>query len=115
MPAGIDLGQILQVEPPVQCGHGSRRKIFEQGKMNEIDMEMKKVKCVPAQMELVQHGQVSGKVRLQQGRIKPDGLIAHGNQRRAGIGVRARKQRDLMPQLHKSVAQVRNDAFGAAI
>ena len=115
MPAGIDLGQILQVEPTVQRGHGSRRKIFEQGKMNEIDMEMQKVKCVPAQMKLVQHGQVSGKVRLQQRRIKPDGLIAHGNQRRAGIGVRAREQRDLMPQLHKSVAQVRNDAFRAAI
>jgi hypothetical protein len=78
-------------------------------------MEMQKIKFVPAQMELVQHGQVSGKVRLQQRRIKPDGLIAHGNQRRAGIGFRAREQRDLMAQLHKRVAQVRDDAFGAAI
>ena len=68
VPAGIDLGQIFQVEPTVQRGHGSRCKIFEQGKMNEIDMEMQKIKCVPAQMQLVQHGQVSGKVRLQQRR-----------------------------------------------
>ncbi len=62
MPTRIGLGQVFQVEPTVQRGHGSRRKIFEEGKMNEIDMEMQKIEFLPAQMKFMQHGQVGGEV-----------------------------------------------------
>jgi hypothetical protein len=62
VPTGIGLGQVLEVEPTVQRGHGSRGGIFEEGKMDEIDMEMQKVEFVPAQMKLMQHGEVGGQV-----------------------------------------------------
>src|ERR1700730_7902488 len=61
-PTRIDLRQVLQVEPTVQCGHGSRRQIFKERKMDEIDMEMQKIEFVPAQMKFMQHGKVSGQV-----------------------------------------------------
>ena len=56
VPTRIDLRQVLQVEPTVQRGHGSRRQIFEERKMDEIDMEMQKIEFVPAQMKFMQHG-----------------------------------------------------------
>ena len=115
MPTRIGLRQVLQVEPTVQRGHGSRRKIFEERKMDEIDMEMQKIEFVPARMKFMQHGQVSGQVRFQRTRIEPNGLIAYRNQRRPCVGLRTREQRDLVPKLHESVGQVRHDAFGAAI
>jgi hypothetical protein len=62
VPTRIDLRQVLQVEPTVQRGYGSRRHIFEERKMDEIDMEMQKIEFVPAQMKFMQHGQVSGQV-----------------------------------------------------
>ena len=46
VPPRIDLRQVLQVEPTVQRGHGSRRQIFEERKMDEIDMEMQKIEFV---------------------------------------------------------------------
>jgi hypothetical protein len=55
VPTRIDLRQVLQIEPPVQRGHGSLRQIFEERKMDEIDMEMQKIEFVPAQMKFMQH------------------------------------------------------------
>src|SRR5262249_22149065 len=37
VPPRIDLRQVLQVEPTVQRGHCSRRQIFEERKMDQID------------------------------------------------------------------------------
>jgi|RhiMetdeSRZDD1v2_1073273.scaffolds.fasta_scaffold1625059_2 hypothetical protein len=41
----------------MQCGSGSRRTIFEERKVDEVDVEMQQSELVPAQMKLVQHGQ----------------------------------------------------------
>src|SRR5688572_3983049 len=38
-----------------------------------------------------------------------------GNQFRAGVGVAARKQRYVVPELHKFVDEPGDDAFGAAV
>jgi hypothetical protein len=37
--------------------YGSRRKIFEERKVHEVDAEVQQIELVPAQMKLVQHGQ----------------------------------------------------------
>ena len=99
----------------MQRGHGSRRKIFEERKMDQVDVKMQNIECMPAQMKLMQHGQVSGQVRFQRARIEPDGLIAYRDQPRPCVCLRAREQRDLVPELDESVGQVRDDAFSAAI
>ena len=52
-PTRIDLRQVLQVEPTVQRSYRSRRQIFEERKMDEIDMEMQKIEFVPAQMKFM--------------------------------------------------------------
>jgi hypothetical protein len=59
-PTRVDLRQVLQVESTVR--HGLLCAIFEERKMDEIDMEMQKIEFVPAQMKFMQHGQVRRQV-----------------------------------------------------
>ena len=115
MPTGIGCRQILQVEPAMQRGHGSRRKILEERKVDEVDVEMQEIELVPAQMKLVQHGKVSRQVRFQRRRVEPNSLVAHRNQSRPRMGLRTREQRDLVPKLDESVGQMRHDPLGAAV
>ena len=49
-------------------------------------------------------------VGIEAQRARPD-----GRQSRLGCAVAGREQRDIVPELHQGVGQVRDHAFGAAI
>ena len=83
--------------------------------MDEINVEMQEIEFAPAQMKLVQHGEMRRHIGFQRRRIEPDGLIAHRHQCRPCLRLRAREQRHVVPKLHQRVGQVRHDPFGAAV
>ena len=70
-------GQVLEVEPAVQRGHGPLRQLLEDREVDEIDVEVEDVELVRPAVKLVQHGEMGGEIG-QRVRVEPDGLVAAG-------------------------------------
>ena len=75
-PARVGLGQILQIQPAVKGSHGLVRQLLEEGKVDQIDVEVDDVELVLPEMKLLQHRQMGGQVRFRRVWVKPDGLVA---------------------------------------
>ncbi len=114
-PAPINIAQALEVQAAVQGGERPLRIVLEEREVDHVGVEVDDVEVVRAPAHLVQHGHVRGEVRLQRGRIQPDGLIAHGHQLGLGFRVGAGEQGDLVAELDQGVAQVSDDTLGAAV
>ena len=78
-------------------------------------MEVEDVELVRPAVQLVQHAEMGGEVRLQGVRVEPDGLVTDGYQPRLGPGVGAGEQHDVMPEIDQGVGKVGHDPLGAAV
>ena len=114
-PALVDRRQVLEVEPPVQGGERAPGETLEDREVDHVGVEVQHVELFGARPDLGQLAQVRGEVGLERRRIEPDGLVAHGDQMGLGLRPGAGEQGHLVAELHQRVAQVRDDALGAAV
>jgi hypothetical protein len=56
-----------------------------------------------------------GDIRFEHAVVEPNGPVAHGDQTRLRARVGARKQRYIVAQIDKGIAEIRNDALCAAV
>ena len=114
-PAAVGLGKILQVLPPVEGGDGLARHIVEQGKMQQINVEMDHIELRQPPTDLAELKQMGRQVAPKRIGVEPDRLIAHRHQRRLGRRIRASKERHIMAKIDQRVAQKGDDALRSPI
>ncbi|MNR08305.1 hypothetical protein D3C85_1244530 [compost metagenome] len=114
-PALIDLGQVFQVEAPVQGGDGLVGQSLKKREVRHVRVEMDDVEVVGAIHHFGQHGHVGGQVGLQRSGIQPDRLIAHRDQARPRFGLGAGEQRHLVTQFDQGVRQMGDHPFRSTV
>ncbi len=114
-PVGIDPGQVLQVQAPMQGGQGLAGHVGEEREMDHVGVEVDHVELVGAAAHLGDLGHVGGQVGLQRRGVQSDRLVAHHHQPGLGAGLAAGEQGNLVAQLHQGVGQVRRHPLGAAV
>src|SRR5690349_9437756 len=83
--------------------------------MHQVHMEVQDIELRGASFDLVQHGQVCGKIGFQRRSIEADRLISNRDKTRFRARIGRGEQCDLMPQLYERIAEVRDCPFRAAI
>ena len=99
----------------MQRRHGAMCLMLEERKVQQVDVEMQDVELPRAAAHLVQHREVRGHVRFERRGIQTDRAVAHRDQLGVGVRIGGCEQRDFVTELHQRVAQIRDDALGAAI
>jgi hypothetical protein len=89
--------------------------LFKHRKMHQVHMEVQDIKLRGPSFDLVQHGQVCGKIGFQRCNIEADRLISYRDKTRFRARIGGGEQGDLVPQLHQGIAEVRDGPFRAAI
>ena len=106
--------QLRQIEPSVQGRHIGQVETAEQAEAHIVDMQMNDVEIVAAAGQLLQHedmrGQVIPHALVQAKRLGPGGMEPC-----LGRAVAAGEQRHFMAKSHHFVAEIGDDALGAAI
>jgi hypothetical protein len=99
----------------MQRGHGAGRHVLEHREMQHVGVEVDDVELVAPLVQIGQHRQVRGDIRLQRRRVEPDRLIARRRQMRPGARFGAGEQRHVVAQVDQSFAEVGDHALGAAV
>jgi hypothetical protein len=69
----------------MQCRQRPVRDVLEEGKMQEVGVEMQNVETVLPILDFVHHHKMRGEVRFQRRPIQSDRLVAHFHQLRARL------------------------------
>ena len=99
----------------MQRGDGLRRDLLEEGKMDQVDVEVQDVELGAPLAQLVQHREMRREIGLERGRIEPDGLVTHRHERGSGARLGTGKQRHLVAELDQRVGEMGDDPFGTAV
>jgi hypothetical protein len=114
-PALVDGGQVLQVQAAVQGGQGAVGAVAKERELHHVGVEVDDVELVGQGPDLGDLAQVSGEIGFQGRGIKPDGLVANGDQLGLGLGFGAGEQGDVVTEIDERVGQVGDDTLRAAI
>ena len=114
-PAPEDFLEIGNVQPSVQRRQRVRRDVLEKWKMQDVGVKVNDVELVPALAHVLKHREVRGRLRLDRIGIEAQRRIAPRDEPGVRRRVRAREQRDVVPELDQRVREIRDDALRAAV
>ena len=109
----VDRVEVGKVEPAVQGRHALVGEVLKQRILQEIDMEMDHVELIGPSADGVEHHEVAGDVVADAGEPQPLRNARH--ERGRGLGVPARKQRDLVALGHQLLGEPRDDPLRPTI
>ncbi len=99
----------------MQGGDGLVSQPLEEGKVNEVDVEVDDVELMLSEVHLLQHAQMGGEIRLEGVRVEPDSLITNRNEPRARLRLRAGEERHIVAELDQCIGEMSHDPLGAAV
>ena len=115
MPATVHARQILEIQAAMQRRQRVRRAIFEEGELDHVDVEVQHVELIHAAPHIEQHAHVRGEVRLEDGGIQADRLVAHRHQLGARLCFGRCEQRDIVAGVHQCIGEPGHHPFRAAV